>query len=202
MAKHRIDMKGYKKERLLYSKMNELGVDCFYIELIEECPCDNKEQLRAREGHFIRQLGTLNALIAGRSKKEWTVENSEHVKQHQHEYYEANKQTILEQCRKWDEAHPDKVKEMKAKWYQKHKEEQLEKCKQRYEENKEQILSNNKKYRDNNKDKLKEAYDKWNISIECPCGGRYKRCKRNEHFKTNIHQEYENLGVFQKRIII
>ena len=43
MAKHRIDMKGYKKDRKLYSKMNELGIDNCYIELIEECPCDNLE---------------------------------------------------------------------------------------------------------------------------------------------------------------
>ena len=61
IALHRNNIKGYKKDRALYSKMNELGVDNFYIELIEECPCDNKEQLRAKEGHFIRQLGTLNA---------------------------------------------------------------------------------------------------------------------------------------------
>ena len=99
MAKHRIDMKTYKKDRLLYTKMNELSADKFYIELIEQCPCDNKEQLRAREGHFIRQLGTLNALIAGRSKKEWTVENSEHVKRHQHEYYQNNKDKIYKKKR-------------------------------------------------------------------------------------------------------
>ena len=40
MACHRRGMKGYKKDRMFYSKMNELGVDKFYIELIEECPCE------------------------------------------------------------------------------------------------------------------------------------------------------------------
>ena len=34
--------------------MRELGVENFYIELIENFPCDTVEELRAREGHYIR----------------------------------------------------------------------------------------------------------------------------------------------------
>ena len=30
--------------------MNELGIDNFYIELVEELSCENIEQLRKREG--------------------------------------------------------------------------------------------------------------------------------------------------------
>ena len=37
--------------------MRELGVENVYIELLEECPCDNVEQLRKREGELIRQIG-------------------------------------------------------------------------------------------------------------------------------------------------
>ena len=52
MAKHRSDTKRDVKNNLtLYQTMNELGVDKFYIELIEEYPCENNGQLRAREGH-------------------------------------------------------------------------------------------------------------------------------------------------------
>ena len=43
------------KERKLYKKMLQLGVDNFYIELIEEFPCENIEQLRKREGELIRE---------------------------------------------------------------------------------------------------------------------------------------------------
>ena len=80
---------------------------------------------------------------------------------------------------------------MKAKWYQEHKEEQSVRQKEKYENNKEQILSKNKEYAKNNKEKIKEAYDKWNISIECQCGGTYKRCHKKEHYKTKIHQAYD-----------
>ena len=63
MAKHRMDMNSnVKKDRKLYIKMHELGIDKFYIELIEDCPCENKEQLRKKEGEYIRQLSTLNRL--------------------------------------------------------------------------------------------------------------------------------------------
>ena len=42
MAKHRWSCKN-QPHRKLYELMGELGIDNFYIELIEDCPCDNKE---------------------------------------------------------------------------------------------------------------------------------------------------------------
>lgn len=126
IAKHREDMTNrVKKHRLLYTKMTDMGVDKFYIELIEECPCDNLEQLRRREGHFIKEMGTLNCLIAGRTKRDWTLENLEHVKAIQKERYENNKDKILEANKAWREAHPEKMKEYKDKWYEANKEEFL-----------------------------------------------------------------------------
>ena len=35
--------------------MEEIGVEHFRIELIEEAPCENIEQLRAIEGKYIRK---------------------------------------------------------------------------------------------------------------------------------------------------
>jgi hypothetical protein len=43
--------------------MRDTGVEHFYIELIEEYPCDNKDQLQAREGLRIRKQATLNKII-------------------------------------------------------------------------------------------------------------------------------------------
>ena len=33
--------------------MIELGVECFYIEEIEKCPCNDVEELQKRERHYI-----------------------------------------------------------------------------------------------------------------------------------------------------
>ena len=69
MAKHRAARKS-KPQYKLYKHMNELGVDNFYIELIENYPCNDVYELRAREGYYIREIGTLNTKVAGRSQRE------------------------------------------------------------------------------------------------------------------------------------
>ena len=70
MAKHRGDSKReIKMHYMLYSKFNEIGIENFYIELIEDCPCESLEQLRKREGNYIREMGKLNHQIAGRTQK-------------------------------------------------------------------------------------------------------------------------------------
>ena len=49
--------------------MNEIGVQHFQIELIETYPCNNKEELLAKEGYYIRTLKpSLNQRIAGGPK--------------------------------------------------------------------------------------------------------------------------------------
>jgi hypothetical protein len=194
MAYHRRDMKGYKKERKLYSKMNELGSDQFYIDLVEEYPCMNKDQLRKKEGEYIRSMGTLSSLISGRTKKEWTLEKIEHVKEVNRNYHEEHKAEHNERNKKWREEHPEEMKAYKEKWYAENKEEHLKKSKGRYEQNKEQILQRNKEYRVTHKEEIKETTAKWNIEITCPCGGKYKKAKRNEHEKTKLHQHYIEHG--------
>ena len=59
----------------LYAKMRELGKEHFYIELIEEYPCDNIEQLHKIEGGHIQEIGTLNIFIAGRTTSEYYIDN-------------------------------------------------------------------------------------------------------------------------------
>ena len=96
MCEHRWRSKNPgKKHQPLYAKMNELGVDCFYIELIEYCQCDTLEELMMVEGKHIRQIGTWNISIPGRTSKEWR---------------EHNKERVLE-CRKiYSETHKDELK--------------------------------------------------------------------------------------------
>ncbi len=67
--------------RNLSTLMREIGTDRFRIELIEDYPCEDKYQLRQREGYFIREIGTLNHLVAGRNHKEYYLENKEICKE-------------------------------------------------------------------------------------------------------------------------
>ena len=82
-----------KQHMILYKKMNEYGFDKFFVELIEEYPCNSKIELGAREGHWIKERGTLNKIIQGRTKQEWNAENKD-VK---HNWYVNNLDKIREQ---------------------------------------------------------------------------------------------------------
>ena len=79
------------KHRPLYNLINEIGFDRFRIELIENYPCEDKYQLRQKEGQYIRQIGTLNKFIAGRTHEEYRFENREKIK----EYHNSEHATKL-----------------------------------------------------------------------------------------------------------
>ena len=52
MTNHRTQAKN-GKNHLLYQQMREIGDDKFYIELVENYPCESLEQLNKREGEWI-----------------------------------------------------------------------------------------------------------------------------------------------------
>ena len=96
LAKHKSQVgaktgKIYHKGKL-YPKMLELGKDNFFIELLfEYTDCQNKHQLRKKEGEYIREFQpVLNREIAGRTKQEWTKEFDEHTKDYKKEWYKNN----------------------------------------------------------------------------------------------------------------
>ena len=54
----------------IYKAFREYGVENFFIELIEKCPCNDKDELMKTEGNYIRLLKpSLNVRINGRSVK-------------------------------------------------------------------------------------------------------------------------------------
>ena len=63
--------------KYIYTKIRELGIDKFYIELYENFECKSKEELCKKEGEVIRLIGNLKQQIAGRTRKEWRQENPE-----------------------------------------------------------------------------------------------------------------------------
>jgi hypothetical protein len=69
-----------------------LKTDNYRIELIESFPCDSKDELTAREGHFIRTMDCVNNQIAGRTKKEYYQDNKNEISQRHKQYYQDNKE--------------------------------------------------------------------------------------------------------------
>ena len=66
MAKHRINYKRYKEGKTNYyysfKIFNEYGVENCKIELVEYYPCNNIEELKQREGHYIENNECVNKL--------------------------------------------------------------------------------------------------------------------------------------------
>lgn len=128
MAKHRVNVNQITTQhRPLYVKMKEIGVDNFYIELLEECPCDNKEQLRKKEGQYIREIGTLNCWLAGRTLQEYKEDNKDKIKQQICKYKEENKDRVKQQNQTYAIEHKDEINKRATTYYHEHKARILEK---------------------------------------------------------------------------
>ncbi len=97
MAGHRRDYKYYQDGKCPFMTSYEITKydDC-YIELLEECKCENKQQLHKREGELIRENDCVNKIIPGRTRVEHYQDNKQAIKEQVKQYYEANKEQIAE----------------------------------------------------------------------------------------------------------
>ena len=87
-----------KQHLLIYKAFREHGIEHFFIELIEKCPCDDKDELRKKEGEYIRELKpSLNIRTAGGTNNEYREDNREHEK----EYYQNNKEDMNEYMKQY-----------------------------------------------------------------------------------------------------
>ena len=148
--------------RKLYQSVNG-NWDEWYIELYEVYPCENKEQLNKREGEIIRDIGTLNYEIAGRTRKEWREENPEKVKLTAQKYHQKHREERLEVSRQYNIDNNEKRKEYKKKYREEHKAEISAKRIAYYHEvqskNKEYLNMKAKEYYIRKKTKSKEVED-------------------------------------------
>lgn len=141
----------------------------YQITLIEAYPCNSRDELTAREGHFIRTMECVNKRIAGRTKEEYRAENKEKIQEIQAEYrathkeeqaklakewYEANKELCLQRAHQQRIDHKDVITVQKKEWYEEHKKEISEKGKEKYEANKERIKERTRKYYEANKEAI------------------------------------------------
>jgi hypothetical protein len=187
LSKHRCDFNSWKNNIGGYVTSFEIiKFDDHYIELIENYPCNSKNELVKREGQLIRETeNTVNKNIAGRNTKEWNEDNKEKVSEYKKQYYEENKEQLSEKQKQYYEENKEQLLEKQKQYREDNKEQILEKQKQYYEDNKEQILEQQKQYYEDNKQKITQKYN-------CECGGHYIHCGEARHIKTKKHQKYIN----------
>jgi hypothetical protein len=148
--------------------------DC-YIELLEEYPCENRQQLEKREGELIRTTDCVNKAIAGRNSKQ---------------YYQDNREQLLEKATSYAKTHKTEKSAYDKEYHKTHQQQKIACSKQHYETNKAEILKKNKAYRERNETaiKLREAQ-----KTTCECGIEIQKKKMLRHCRSQRHQTFINL---------
>ena len=94
---HQRDYKRYLNGKYRFiTSFNIIKFDDCYIELIENYPCNSRNELERREGQLIRTIDCINKIVAGRTDKEWRDENKEVLAEKRKNYYECNKERLKE----------------------------------------------------------------------------------------------------------
>ena len=177
MSCHRSDMNKTKNQgMLLYKAMKELGKEHFYIELVEDYPCETIEQLRKRESEIARDKNAeLNKNINGRPDSErWK------------DYYESHREERLQYGKEYRETHIEEIKQKKKDDYNTNKDKILKQAKEHREQNKELIKEQNQtqyiKHRDKILQRKKEHYEanKAEINARRREKNRFKRQNEKE----------------------
>ena len=97
----------------------EQGFDKVAIILVEDYPCNSKQELEIREAHYIKNIPCINMKIPQgivfESRQDYTKQ-----------YYQANRDKILEQDKQYRQANRDKILEQKKQYYQSNRDKLLE----------------------------------------------------------------------------
>ena len=159
-------LKGKCNMVMAFKLFEQYGIENCKIVLIENCPCESKDELTSREAYFIRNFYCANKVVPGRTDKE---------------YYEDNKNRILENCKEYRENNKDKILKYHKEYYENNK----DKNKEYRENNKDKI----KQYYEDNKNKILEQ---GKIKMTCECGSICRKAYKARHERTKKHLNFIN----------
>jgi len=111
----------------------------YEIILNEDCSCERKEQLHARERYWIENTECVNMVIPTRTTKEWRDDNKEKMDKYFKEYRECNKEKNKEVCKEYRKNNLEYRKECDKEYYLKNKEKIQKQRKEHLQNNKEKI---------------------------------------------------------------
>ena len=135
---------GSKKRPITSFKLFEIGVPI--ITLVEDFPCDRKEQLLARERWHIENNECVNRNTPNMTRQET---NQKYMRTHR------------EHIKKYQEERKDEKREYDKQYRIDNNEMVVIRKKKYYEQNKEKIYASNKIYNDANRDKINARIAQW-----------------------------------------
>lgn len=161
----------WKKTNVKYissCKLFEYDCNEVCITLIENYPCNSKEELEARERYYIENNICINKNIPQRTQKEYREDNqdiikeyreknNEKLKEYHKQHYLENKEKIKDRNKNYCLENKEKVNQYKKEWELQNKERLKEKRKKWVEENKERLKQYKKEWELHNKEKIKRT---------------------------------------------
>ena len=134
MCGHRKDYRRFKEGNdrymTVYKIFDKYDETKCRIELMEEYPCNTRQELERREGELIRNTECLNKNIAGRTAKERYEDDRDKYLEKFRQHHKNNTERRSEYNKEYREKNKDKVKEQKRKDYENRRVEILTKLKQ------------------------------------------------------------------------
>jgi len=214
LTQHISNYKRYvnNKSKTYMSSYQIIARGNYEIILIENCDVNSKDELKARERHYIENLKCVNKNVPLRTIEEWRKDNKEAISKQQIAYREENKEAISKRNKAYRENNKDKIKayfeknkdkisEYRKAYFKKNKDKIKAYCEENkdkiseynkayFKENKDKILECNKAYYENNKDKLNATKRSLNKKkVKCSiCNKDLNRSSLTRHMK-NLHKE-------------
>ncbi len=98
MDKHRSDYKVWKNGKrgktLSFDVFDKYGIENCVITLLENVNAQSKNELQAREAHYIRTVNCVNKYIPLRTDKQYYQDNKDKLIDKSKQYYENKKKII------------------------------------------------------------------------------------------------------------
>jgi len=158
LSKHLTDYNRYnnKTTTRYVNSFKILECDDYKIELVEDYPCNNRQQLCKKEGDHIKANECVNKCVAGRTAEEYCEDNADKINERRRIWREKNADKVNERDKKWRDENIDKVRENAKKWRDDNADKKKEMDKKYRDENIDKINEQRKQYRETNADKIKE----------------------------------------------
>jgi hypothetical protein len=129
LAKHRYDKLNYPEYGTTVFPILDFPDCC--ITLIEDCPCERKEQKEMRERYWIENTVCVNKMTPLQTKKEYRIKNREKILEEKRVYRINNKADLLAKDKLYKEQNKEIIKVKQKEYYQNNKEAINARCREK-----------------------------------------------------------------------
>ena len=150
---HNFHYRDNTKINKLYEECRKHNITKIICILLEEREIENELEIRQLEQEYIDKLEpSLNSWSAYTSEEYKKKKNKEKLK----EYYQDNKDKLIEKQKEYNKNNKEKIKEKNKKYYENNKNKMIMYVKEYRNNNTYKVQEKRKEYYDNNRDKLLE----------------------------------------------